>query len=111
MTTVLRLDHVTKAFGPVKVIQDVSVDVIPGRVRVLLGENGAGKSTLIKMMSGIYHPDSGSVVIDDTPVELPLLRLPKLGVSRRSTRNLVSFRRCRWLRTSCLDAPPAGAGW
>ena len=51
MTTVLRLDHVTKAFGPVKVIQDVSVDVIPGRVRVLLGENGAGKSTLIKMMS------------------------------------------------------------
>ena len=42
MTTVLRLDHVTKAFGPVKVIQDVSVDVIPDRVRVLLGENGAG---------------------------------------------------------------------
>ena len=74
MTTVLRLDHVIKAFGPVKVIQDVSVDVIPGRVRVLLGENGAGKSTLIKMMSGIYHPDSGSVVIDDTPVELPTVK-------------------------------------
>lgn len=74
MTTVLRLDYVTKAFGPVKVIQDVSVDVIPGRVRVLLGENGAGKTTLIKMMSGIYHPDSGSVVIDDTPVELPTVK-------------------------------------
>lgn len=74
MITVLRLDHVTKAFGPVKVIQDVSVDVIPGRVRVLLGENGAGKTTLIKMMSGIYHPDSGSVVIDDTPVELPTVK-------------------------------------
>jgi len=74
VTTVLRLDHVTKAFGPVKVIQDVSVDVIPGRVRVLLGENGAGKTTLIKMMSGIYHPDSGSVVIDDTPVELPTVK-------------------------------------
>jgi ribose transport system ATP-binding protein len=50
------------------------VDVIPGRVRVLLGENGAGKTTLIKMMSGIYHPDSGSVVIDDTPVELPTVK-------------------------------------
>ncbi|TLG42433.1 sugar ABC transporter ATP-binding protein [Cutibacterium acnes] len=55
-------------------MQDVSVDVIPGRVRVLLGENGAGKTTLIKMMSGIYHPDSGSVVIDDTPVELPTVK-------------------------------------
>jgi len=43
-------------------------------VRVLLGENGAGKTTLIKMMSGIYHPDSGSVVIDDTPVELPTVK-------------------------------------
>ena len=50
------------------------MDVIPGRVRVLLGENGAGKTTLIKMMSGIYHPDSGSVVIDDTPVELPTVK-------------------------------------
>nr|WP_235694830.1 sugar ABC transporter ATP-binding protein [Cutibacterium acnes] len=40
----------------------------------MLGENGAGKSTLIKMMSGIYHPDSGSVVIDDTPVELPTVK-------------------------------------
>ena len=76
MTTspVLRLDHVSKAFGPVKVIEDVSVDVIPGRVRVLLGENGAGKSTLIKMMSGIYHPDSGFIVIDGNPVDLPTVK-------------------------------------
>ena len=74
MTTVLRLDHVNKAFGPVKVIQDVSVDVIPGKVRVLLGENRAGKSTLIKMMSGIYHPDSGSVIIDGNLVELPTVK-------------------------------------
>lgn len=68
---ILRLDHVSKSFGSVTVIDDVSVDVVPGRVRVLLGENGAGKSTLIKMMSGIYHPDSGSVIIDGHPVELP----------------------------------------
>lgn len=71
LQSVLRLDHVTKSFGPVTVIDDVSVDVVPGRVRVLLGENGAGKSTLIKMMSGIYHPDSGSVIIAGHPAELP----------------------------------------
>ncbi|MSS44689.1 sugar ABC transporter ATP-binding protein [Cutibacterium sp. WCA-380-WT-3A] len=74
MRTVLRLDHVSKSFGPVNVIHDVSVDVISGRVRVLLGENGAGKSTLIKMMSGIYHPDSGSVIVDGKSVELPTVK-------------------------------------
>ena len=80
MTPVLRLDHVNKAFGPVKVIQDVSVDVIPGKVRVLLGENRAGKSTLIKMMSGIYHPDSGSVIIDGNLVELPTVKAAELSL-------------------------------
>lgn len=67
----LRLDHVTKTFGPVTVIDDVSVDVHPGRVQVLLGENGAGKSTLIKMMSGIYQPDGGRILIDGQQVQLP----------------------------------------
>ena len=49
---VLTLDSVSKSFGPVDVLKDITVHVRPGRVQVLLGENGAGKSTLIKMMSG-----------------------------------------------------------
>lgn len=69
-TPLLRLDHVSKSFGPVTVIRDVSVDVHPGKVHCLLGENGAGKSTLIKMMSGIYQPDHGEVHIDGTPTRL-----------------------------------------
>ncbi len=70
-TPVLSLENVTKRFGPVTVIDDVSVSVYPGKVQVLLGENGAGKSTLIKMMAGIYQPDGGRIVIDGKEVKLP----------------------------------------
>ncbi|WJZ03122.1 sugar ABC transporter ATP-binding protein [Corynebacterium freiburgense] len=68
---VLRLEHVSKSFGPVKVIDDVSIDVRSGHVQALLGENGAGKSTLIKMMSGVYQPDAGQIIIDGNPTKLP----------------------------------------
>lgn len=67
----LQLDTVSKSFGPVNVIRDVSVSVHPGQVQALLGENGAGKSTLIKMMSGVYQPDSGRIIIDGQETHLP----------------------------------------
>ncbi|NHU85655.1 sugar ABC transporter ATP-binding protein [Kocuria sp. JC486] len=70
-TPLLTLKSVSKSFGPVKVIDDVTVDVRAGEVEVLLGENGAGKSTLIKMMSGIYQPDTGRILVDGQPVHLP----------------------------------------
>lgn len=72
--SVLTLERVTKRFGPVTVIDDVTVDVEAGRVHVLLGENGAGKSTLIKMMAGIYQPDGGRILVDGQPV---VLQTPK----------------------------------
>jgi rhamnose transport system ATP-binding protein len=56
----------SKSFGGVKVLKDVSFDVRPGEVHALLGENGAGKSTLIKMLSGLYAPDGGAIVVDGT---------------------------------------------
>ena len=68
---VLQLDRVSKSFGPVKVIDSVSIDVHAGHVQALLGENGAGKSTLIKMMAGVYQPDSGRILVDGTPTTLP----------------------------------------
>ncbi len=69
MTTVA-LENVSKSFGPVKVIEDVSFTVEPGTVHVLLGENGAGKSTLIKMIAGIHQPDTGRVLLNGEPVTL-----------------------------------------
>ncbi len=75
----LTLERVTKRFGPVTVIEDVTVELSPGQVHVLLGENGAGKSTLIKMMAGIYQPDGGRILIDGEPVTLPT---PKAAEAR-----------------------------
>ncbi|MDU0479095.1 sugar ABC transporter ATP-binding protein [Staphylococcus chromogenes] len=71
---ILRLDGISKSFGPVNVINNVSLEVHPGRVLSLLGENGAGKSTLIKMMAGVYQPDSGQIIIDGKTVQLPNTR-------------------------------------
>ena len=58
----LRLVNVCKAFGPVRVIEDVSVDVHPGRVTVLLGENGAGKSTHVQGVADAFRAAGRSVV-------------------------------------------------
>lgn len=65
----LTLEKISKSFGPVQVIHDVTVDVRPGKVQVLLGENGAGKSTLIKIMAGIYQPDGGRILLEGKPVK------------------------------------------
>ncbi len=57
--------HVTKAFNGAEVLHDVSIVLEPGSVHSLLGENGAGKSTLFKIMSGLYEPDAGELVLGD----------------------------------------------
>ncbi|UXN32968.1 ATP-binding cassette domain-containing protein [Glutamicibacter sp. M10] len=66
----LVLDKVCKSFGPVQVIEDVTVEVYAGKVSVLLGENGAGKSTLIKMIAGVHEPDAGQILFKGQPVRI-----------------------------------------
>jgi simple sugar transport system ATP-binding protein len=60
----------TKAFGPLIALGDVSIRVEPGTVHALLGENGAGKSTLVKCIMGFYSPDKGQVLLDDQEVQI-----------------------------------------
>lgn len=55
---------ISKSFGGVPALTDVSIELIPGEVHCLAGENGCGKSTLIKIISGAERPDSGEIVID-----------------------------------------------
>ena len=66
----LEVKGITKTFPGVKALDNVSFSVKKGTVHVLCGENGAGKSTLMKIINGIYKPDSGEIVIDGKPVNV-----------------------------------------
>ena len=66
----LELQNISKAFGSVQALKDVSLKVEPGRVHALIGENGAGKSTLMKILSGDYQADSGKILLDDSHVNI-----------------------------------------
>jgi ABC-type sugar transport system ATPase subunit len=64
---VLRVEHITKKFGPVTALRDINLHLKKGEVLGLLGDNGAGKSTLIKILSGFQKPDSGAMFLHGKP--------------------------------------------
>ncbi len=65
---VLSARNVAKYFGSVRALNGVNFDVRRGQVTTLFGENGAGKSTLMKILSGVYKPTSGEILLDGRPV-------------------------------------------
>ena len=67
---VLTVHAIGKRFGAVKALTDVDFWVNEGEVVALIGDNGAGKSTLVKLLSGVYSPDSGTIEYDGEPVEI-----------------------------------------
>lgn len=69
LAPVLALRGITKTFPGVRALGGVDLALYPGQVTALVGENGAGKSTLVKVLTGIYRPDAGDIVIDDTPTQ------------------------------------------
>jgi simple sugar transport system ATP-binding protein len=79
--TVLELRHVSKSFGGVHALNDVSVRLGAGEVLGLVGDNGAGKSTLIKIITGYHHPDSGELYFRGQRIDsLTVRKARALGV-------------------------------
>jgi D-xylose transport system ATP-binding protein len=66
----LKLEGVSKRFGPVQALQDVDFEVRAGEVVALVGDNGAGKSTLVKTIAGIHSPDTGRMTFEGKPVSI-----------------------------------------
>jgi branched-chain amino acid transport system ATP-binding protein len=75
----LTLEHVTRRFGGIVAVDDVSLDVREGEIAGLIGPNGAGKTTLFNLITRLYRPEAGEIAFEGSS----LLRTPTHGVVRR----------------------------
>jgi len=81
--TLLRIESLSKEFGGVHAIEDLSFRVDPGTIHSIIGPNGAGKTTLFNLITGLYRPSSGRIWLDDRDVTgMRPSRLAALGMSR-----------------------------
>ena len=80
---ILQVQHVSRIFGGLQALSDVSFDLQDGEILGLIGPNGAGKTTLLNVINGVHPPSSGQVIFRDQPVggERPY-RLAQLGMAR-----------------------------
>lgn len=81
----LVVEHLSKAFGGVQALDDVSFSVARGEVHGLLGQNGSGKSTLIKILGGVYDPDRGRVTIGGGICASPCLPASSAAMALQSS--------------------------
>ncbi len=83
MSALLSVDGLRKSFGALRVTDDVSLAVLPGRIHAVIGPNGAGKTTLIHQIFGTLRPDAGHIRLGDRDVtHLPPHRRARLGLAR-----------------------------
>lgn len=89
---VLHCEKIDKIYPGTKALDQVSFDLLKGKVNVLIGENGAGKSTLMKMIAGIEQPSAGKMYMDGQEVYFKVPMQPVQKVSESSTRNFLFSR-------------------
>ncbi len=107
----LTITAVSKVFPSVRALDGVSLEIRPGEVHALMGENGAGKSTLIKIITGVYRPDAGTLALDGKPVAFASPRdALRAGIAVvHQERNLVS--RFSVGENIMLEQPPLRRGF
>ncbi len=92
MTALLELETVTKRFGGLVAVSDVSLSVMPGQIYSLIGPNGAGKTTVFNLISAVFRPSSGRILFDGHDLtRLPTYALARLGIAR-TFQNLAVFK-------------------
>ncbi len=69
MNPIVRMTDISKSFSSNQVLDHVKLDIYPGEIHALMGENGAGKSTMMKILTGIYTRDTGTIEVNGSPVE------------------------------------------
>ena len=80
---ILRIDNVTKKFGGLVAVNDVSFSLAPGQILGLMGPNGAGKTTLVNLICGFYKPDSGMIKFNGRDItNLPAHKVSHSGLAR-----------------------------
>lgn len=81
--TILNVEHLTKKFGGLVAVNDVSMHVDEGEIVGLIGANGAGKTTLFNMIAGAFAPTSGTITFQGTPIQgKPSHKICELGIGR-----------------------------
>ena len=78
MNKILKIQNLTKNFGNVSAVSNVSIEVEEGTIHSIIGPNGAGKSTLIKLLSGVHIPSEGEILLSGEPVNF---KSPRQAVS------------------------------
>ncbi|MDF1664178.1 MAG: ABC transporter ATP-binding protein [Planctomycetota bacterium] len=108
MSSAIRLESVTKRFGELTAVSELSLDVPPGSFLGLLGRNGAGKSTLIKMITGLMNPSSGTIQVLGEAVSARALEIKRrIGVMPEGTALLEGLTGPQYLRfIGCLHSLP-----
>ena len=93
MSSLLSVRQLSIFFGGVAAVQNVSIDIPKGHIYSIIGPNGAGKTTLFNVISGVYAPNGGSVVLDGSDVTgFSPSRLSHLGMSRTFQNLQIFFR-------------------
>jgi branched-chain amino acid transport system ATP-binding protein len=111
----LRVERLGKSFGGLRAVQEVDLEVAPGKITAIIGPNGAGKTTFFNLVSGFYRPTEGRIVFDGEDVTgLPPHRMARRGVARtfQTTRlfpeasvlDNVIVGRCLHTRSNVFDA-------